>query len=124
QGAEKEDAARGHLPRDEAPRPLRKTLREEGPRKGGSRAPCSQACPQEAAARRVAADEAEADVRCWLRTRARRIGRPRCTGLSRDARSRVRLITVWTRGPHGPRCRFWRLLFAARRATNTSRARE
>ena len=29
QGAQEEDAARGHLPRDEAPRPLREAIREE-----------------------------------------------------------------------------------------------
>src|SRR5262245_26669625 len=36
QGAEEEDAARGDLPRDEAARPLRKTLRKARPREGGS----------------------------------------------------------------------------------------
>src|ERR1051325_3783206 len=72
QGAEEEDAARGDFPRDEAPRPLRKALREKGPRKGRSRAPRTQARPQEIAARRPAADEAEAGIRCgaW-RTRRR-----------------------------------------------------
>src|SRR4030081_100596 len=82
QGAEEEDAARGDFPRDEAPRSLRKALREEGPRKGRSRAPRPQAGAQEAAARRLAADEAEAGVRRRSGRRAwwprRRPGRPRC----------------------------------------------
>src|SRR5262249_2863830 len=60
QGAEEEDAARGHLPRDEASRTLRKTLRKEGPREGGSDPPGAQACPQAHAARGAVADEAAA----------------------------------------------------------------
>src|SRR5665647_2188004 len=63
QGAEEEDAARGHLPRDEAPRPLRETLREESPREGGSHQPRPQARAQEIAARGPAADEASGDPR-------------------------------------------------------------
>src|ERR1700745_872803 len=72
QGAEEKDAARGHFPRNEAPRPLREALREESPRKGRSRAPRAQAGPQEVAARRPAADEAEAGVRRRSRWRSRR----------------------------------------------------
>src|ERR1035437_37509 len=63
QGAEEEDAARGHLPRDEAPRPLRETLREESPREGGSHQPRPQARDQEIAARGPAADEASGGPR-------------------------------------------------------------
>src|ERR1035437_5149463 len=63
QGAEEEDATRGHLPRDEAPRPLRETLREESPREGGSHPPRPQARAQEIAARGPAADEASGDPR-------------------------------------------------------------
>src|SRR5262249_34734731 len=54
------DAARGHFPRDEAPRALRKTLREKGTRKGGSDPPGAQARAQAHAARRLVADEAAA----------------------------------------------------------------
>ncbi len=39
QGAQEEDAARGHFPRNEASRPLRKAVREEGPSEGGSGSP-------------------------------------------------------------------------------------
>src|SRR6516225_1803906 len=39
-GAKKEDAARGRLPRNEDSPPLRKTVREESPREGGSDPPC------------------------------------------------------------------------------------
>src|ERR1035437_2240787 len=63
QGTEEEDAARGHLPRDEAPRPLRETLREESPREGGSHPPRPQARAQEIAARGPAADEVSGDPR-------------------------------------------------------------
>src|ERR1035437_5557545 len=63
QGAEEEDAARGHLPRDETPRPLREPLREESSREGGSHPPRPQARPQEDAARGSAADEASGDPR-------------------------------------------------------------
>src|SRR5258705_6965072 len=67
EGAEEEGAARGYFPRDEVRRSLGKALREESPRKGGSHTPRAQARPQEAAARRSAADEAEAGV--WRRSR-------------------------------------------------------
>src|SRR3979409_2459417 len=87
QGAEEEDAARGYFPRDEAPRPLRKALREEGPRKGRSGAPRAQAGPQEAAARRPAADEAEAGVRRRSRWRAWRRWSWRPGGAPRTALS-------------------------------------
>src|SRR6266496_1057623 len=60
QGAEEEDAARGHFPRDEAPRPLRKTLREEGAREGGSHPPGAQAGAQARATRGPAAQQAQA----------------------------------------------------------------
>src|SRR5260370_10772800 len=60
QGAEEEDAARGDFPRDEAPRPLRKTLREEGAREGGSDPPGAQAGAQARAARRALAQQAQA----------------------------------------------------------------
>src|SRR6202022_251109 len=62
--------------RDEAPRSLRKALREEGPRKGRGRAPRAQARAQEAAARRPVTDEAEAGVRRGSRCRAWRGRRP------------------------------------------------
>src|SRR5262249_56861132 len=71
QGAEEEDAARGYFPRDEAPRSLRKALRKEGPRKGGSDPPGAQARAQAHAARGSPADEAEADHRPRRRSRAR-----------------------------------------------------
>src|SRR5215218_252729 len=48
---EEEDAARRHLPGDEAPRALREAVREEGPRESRGGAPRPQADPQEAAAR-------------------------------------------------------------------------
>src|SRR3954466_6311562 len=70
QGAEKEDAARGDFPRDEAPRPLRKTVGKEGPGAGRSDSPRPQARPQEDAARGSAADEAEDRAR--RRSRSRR----------------------------------------------------
>src|SRR5260370_32119281 len=60
QGAQEEDAARGDFPRDEAPRPLRKTIREEGARTGGSDPPGAQAGAQARAARRPAAQQAQA----------------------------------------------------------------
>src|SRR6476619_4688862 len=50
QGAQEEDAARGHFPRDETPRPLRKTIRKESAGKGGSDPPGPQARAQEDAA--------------------------------------------------------------------------
>src|ERR1700744_1740614 len=68
QGAQEEDAARGHFPRDETPRPLRKTLRKESAREGGSDPPRPQAGAQEDAARRPAADEAARGSRCGRRT--------------------------------------------------------
>src|SRR5258705_12232606 len=86
EGAEEEGAARGYFPRDEVRRSLGKALREESPRKGGSHTPRAQARPQEAAARRSAADEAEAGVWrrsrcgarwCWRAWRAPRGGAPR-----------------------------------------------
>src|SRR6476659_7032399 len=58
QGAQKEDAARGYFPRDEAPRPLRKTIGKEGAGKGGSDPPGPQARAQEDAARRSATVQA------------------------------------------------------------------
>src|SRR5262249_13737860 len=73
QGAEEEDAARGHFPRDEAPRPLRKTLGKEGAREGGSDPPGAQARAQAHAARGAAAHEAAAHAR---RRRTRRPGPP------------------------------------------------
>ena len=51
EGAEEEDAARGHLPRDEASRSLRKAIREEGAREGRRRPPRPQARPQARPAR-------------------------------------------------------------------------
>src|SRR5260370_42586242 len=73
QGAEEEDAARGRIPRDETPRPLRKTLREEGPGEDGSHPPRPQARPQKAATRGFAADEASGNPRrsCKSRPAAR-----------------------------------------------------
>src|SRR5262249_24143873 len=83
QGAEEEDAARGHFPRDEAPRPLRKTLREKGAREGGSDPPGAQARAQAHAARRLVADEAAAHP-----------GRPRRS----DARSAPTELLIDLRG--------------------------
>ena len=57
EGAQEEDAARGHLPRDEASRPLREAVRAQGAREGGGRAPGPQACPQARPARGPAADQ-------------------------------------------------------------------
>src|SRR6516165_5112825 len=54
QGAEEEDAARGHIPGDEAPELLRETLREARSRAGRGRATRAQACPQARAARGAA----------------------------------------------------------------------
>src|SRR5579872_4642494 len=63
QGAEEEDAARGRIPRDEAPRPLRKAVGTQSAGTCGGDPPRPQARPQKAAARRSAADEAEAETR-------------------------------------------------------------
>src|SRR6185437_6033965 len=104
QGAEEEDAAGGYFPRDEAPRALRKALREEGPRKGGSRAPRAQAGPQEVAARRPAADEAEAGVRRGSRRRRARRSRwrpRRCGRRTPSALSQVQISRYENAGP-GP----------------------
>src|SRR5579863_5065566 len=46
QGAQEEDAARGRLPRDEAPPQLRKAVRTPGPRKGRGGAARPQARAQ------------------------------------------------------------------------------
>src|SRR6478752_3781100 len=75
EGAEEEDAARGHFPRNEASRPLRKTIGKEGAGKGGSDPPGPQARAQEDAARGTAADEAPSGSR--RRSWRRRSGRPR-----------------------------------------------
>ena len=60
QGAQEEDAARGHFPRDEASRPLREAVREAGAREGGGGSARAQARSQEAAARGPPSDQAEA----------------------------------------------------------------
>src|ERR1700745_2769515 len=62
QGAEEKDAARGHFPRDEAPRTLRKALRKEGAGEGGTDPPRPKARRQTCPARRSAARQAEADA--------------------------------------------------------------
>src|SRR5262249_30450388 len=108
QGAEEEDAARGHFPRDEAPRPLRKTLREEGAREGGSDPPGAQARAQAHAARRSVADETEACSGRPRRPRTRTASAELLIDL-RGGRPRPELgVTAMQRGPSGPRCRFRR----------------
>src|SRR5262249_1975963 len=104
QGAEEEDAARGYFPRDEAPRSLRKALRKESPRKGGSDPPGAQARAQADAARGSPADEAEAYHRPWRRSRARSAP----TKLLID--SSPRFAIALQRGPCGPRRFFLRYL--------------
>src|SRR4029079_4194974 len=69
EGAQKEDAARGHFPRDETPRPLRKTIGKEGAEKGGGAPPGPQARAQEDAARRSVACQAASRSRRWLGAR-------------------------------------------------------
>src|SRR5262249_6542357 len=102
QGAQEENAARGDFPRDEAPRPLRETLRKEGPGEGGSDPPRPQACPQTHAARGTAADEAEADTRRpWRRTHGRAapaelLIRPGRTGMSQAGR-KARVVVLGRR---------------------------
>src|SRR5579863_3369959 len=63
QGAEEEDAARGHFPRDETPRSLRKAIGKKSKREGRGDPPRPQARAQAPAARGPAADEAEAGRR-------------------------------------------------------------
>src|SRR5450759_1705761 len=93
QGAQEEDAARGHFPRDEASRPLRKTLGKEGAGKGGSDPPRPQAGAQEDAARRPAADEAARGSwrGWWCRRRWPRAWRP--AAFRRRRRRRLGLLT-------------------------------
>src|SRR5262249_16672852 len=86
QGAQEKDAARGDFPRDEASRPLRKAIREEGAGAGGGHPPGPQAGAQARPARRPVAGQAQAgDARprrsgCPQRSaalnRGRRFGRP------------------------------------------------
>jgi len=74
QGVEEEDAARRRLPRDEAPKALRKALREENPGEGGSHPTRPQARTQKVAARRSTTDEAPGAAwdrrKGWIRSRA------------------------------------------------------
>src|SRR5262249_4535864 len=68
QGAEEKDAARGYLPRDEAPRPLREAIGKEGAREGGGDPPRAQARAQAHPARGRPADETAARPgRSWWR---------------------------------------------------------
>src|ERR1700722_12725606 len=60
QGPQEENATRGNFPRNEASRPLREALGEEGARKGRGRSARAQARSQEVATRGPASDETEA----------------------------------------------------------------
>src|SRR4051794_27254690 len=126
QGAEEEDAARGDFPRDEAARPLRKALRKEGPRKGRSRAPRAQARAQEAAARRPAADEAEAGIRRRPGRRTRRSQRRPRWPRRRSAWSALTCLYGSERADAGLRVRVFILTmhFARARVTNSQTARD
>src|SRR5262249_35070863 len=101
EGAEEEDAARGHFPRDEASRPLRKTIGKEGAGEGGSDPPGPQARAQKDAARRPPARQAT--------SRSRRRSRRRRSRASRVAHGliiRPYLTFSDGAGPSRPRCCF------------------
>src|SRR2546430_2431109 len=76
EGAEEEDAARGHFPRDEASRALRKAVGKEGAGKGRGDPPGPQARAQASATRRPASEQAQgrpargADARWTLTARS------------------------------------------------------
>src|SRR5262249_44706099 len=89
QGAEEKDAARGDFPRDEAPRPLRKTIREESAGAGGGDPPRPQAGAQARPARRPVAGQAEAGD-----ARSRRSGCPQRSAALTTGRRFSRPLTA------------------------------